>query len=114
MFDINKDMTKKIVEFPKHKIKRDRLEANRSSLSAHLARQDRFVEELTKMYSDRIISKLDYHGFDVDTDQFVEDYSLMCESLKSCLLRSLGRPHPLQKVQHKLLEMLEEEESKEL
>lgn len=107
-------MPKKILPFPKDKIKRDRLEVNRKSMSVHLAKQDRFVEELTTMYTDRIISKLDYHGFDVDTEQFLEDYSLMCESLKSCLLRSLGRPHPLQKVQHKLIEMLEEEEKREL
>jgi len=107
-------MSKKILQFPKDKITRDISDINRKSMSVHLARQDRFVEELTTMYTDRIISKLDYHGFDVDTEQFLEDYSLMCETLKSCLLRSLGRPHPLQNVQHKLQEMLKEEENKEL
>lgn len=112
---INTNMVKdkaKILPFPASRMVKGRydmiFERNRTSMSVRLARQDKFVESLVELYSSRIISKLDYHGFDIDSEDFLRDYSLVSEALVSCLMRSLGREHPLQKIQHKLEEIIRE------
>ena len=102
----------KVLQFPASRMVEGRYdmihERNKTSMSVRLARQDKFVESLVDLYSSRIVGKLEYHGFDVDTEDFIRDYSLVSEALVSCLMRSLGREHPLQKIQHKLEEIIDE------
>lgn len=102
-----------IIPFPSDRMVEGRYEMikelNRTSMSVRLAKQDKFVEGLVDLYSSRIVSKLEYHGFDIDSEEFIRDYSLVSEALASCLMRSLGREHPLQKIQHKLEEMIGED-----
>ena len=112
---INMSMAKekaKVLQFPVSRMVEGRYdmiyELNKTSMSVRLARQDKFIESLVDLYSSRIVSKLDYHGFDVDSEDFLRDYSLVSEALVSCLMRSLGREHPLQKIQHKLEEIIRE------
>ncbi len=117
VYSLNRSMARAIViNFPRDRVVEGRYdlinELNRTSMSVRLAKQDQFIEGLVELYSSRIMSKLEYHGFDVDSDEFIRDYCLVSEALSSCLMRTLGRSHPLHKMQEKLEQVLRDEEDK--
>ena len=61
-----------VINFPRDRVVEGRYdlinELNKTSMSVRLAKQDQFIEGLVELYSSRIMSKLEYHGFDVDSD----------------------------------------------
>lgn len=75
------------------------------------AEKHRFIERQVERYGSSILRSLHSQGFDIDDEIFLEDYIFVMESFKSCLLRSVDLEHPLQKIQHKLNELLEEDNS---
>ena len=112
---INMNMAKekaKVLQFPASRMVEGRYdmihERNKTSMSVRLARQDKFIESLVDLYSSRIIGKLEYHGFDVDTEDFIREYSKDSPPLLSCLQPSHGREHPRQTIQNKREEIIKE------
>ena len=96
-----------IIQFPVEKITRDR---TAEAKLAHVANvKYHYVERQVERYGEKILDNLHKQGFDVDSSEFLEDYVLVMETFKSCLLRNLGLEHPLQKVQHILQEMILED-----
>ena len=93
-----------IIQFPTEKIIRDRTAEAELAHAANV--KYHYVERQVERYGEKIIHSLHKQGFDVDSAEFLEDYVLVMEAFKSCLLRNLGLEHPLQKVQHILQEMI--------
>jgi len=108
MFDINNAMSN-VIQFPVQRT----VEKAAAEKKAEMLYQKKclYAEKQTQHYGEKILYSLHKQGFDVDSEEFLEDFIFVMESFKSCLLRNLGVAHPLQKIQHKLHEMLEENDS---
>ena len=102
-----------IIKFPIEKIEHQRTIDAKMALEVQLqeAEKHRFIERQVERYGTSILKNLHKQGFDIDDEIFLEDYIFVMESFKSCLLRSVDLEHPLQKIQHKLNELLEEDNS---
>lgn len=96
-----------IIQFPVERIIRERTAEAELAYVANT--KYHFVEKQVDRYGSKIIDSLHKQGFDVDSPEFLEDYVLLMEVFKSCLLRNLGLEHPLQKIQHILQEMILED-----
>lgn len=102
-----------IIPFPVQELKRSQIEKLAKQVSEEdlLAKKKGYVEKQCEWYSHKLLVSLHKQGFDVDDEQFLEDFVFVMESFKSCLSRNLGIEHPLQQIQHKLHELLEENDS---
>ena len=102
-----------IIKFPIEKIDHQRTIDAKMALEVQLqeAEKHRFIERQVERYGTGILKNLHKQGFDIDDESFLEDYIFVMESFKSCLLRCVDLEHPLQKIQHKLHELLEEDNS---
>lgn len=68
------------------------------------------IDELVDHYARELITKISYHGFELN-DAFFRDYGLAHEALKSTLLRNVGKYHPLQEYVDTIEEMKQSEMS---
>lgn len=102
-----------VIKFPIEKVEHRKTADARIALEIQHqeAEKHRFIERQVERYGSSILRSLHSQGFDIDDEIFLEDYIFVMESFKSCLLRSVDLEHPLQKIQHKLNELLEEDNS---
>ena len=85
----------KIIQFPKEKMKTP--PQSKKELDAELLNNKvAYVDDVANHYSSSVFNKLAMHGFNVDDEDFINDYAYTIESLKSCLLRNVGVTHPIQ------------------
>jgi len=110
MTTINSSMTN-IVQFPSSRVSKTQ-PANTNDAAVDTKRikanKSIFVDRLTDHYGLQLINKLAMHGFDIDSDEFMHDYIFAMEVLRACLLRNVGISHPLQELNEKAAQFLEE------
>jgi len=54
-----------------------------------------YVDEIVEHYSMQVVNRLGMHGFDIFSEEFLNDYSYTTEILRATLYRSLKLDHPL-------------------
>ena len=86
-------MTKKVIEFPKHKVVRDVpgnvMEERQRRADQKMA--DSIVEELTSI----IITELDNYNVNIEDESFTKDLVLTVDALRATVYRQFGFEHHL-------------------
>lgn len=98
--DINKDMTN-IINFPLDRI------AGPSLWSLSEFERHEIAEEYIDIYTEVLMENLHAQGFDLDSENLINDITISMEILKSGILRELDLKHPLQDIQEKLYSLIE-------
>jgi hypothetical protein len=98
----------KIVDFPKEKIVRDISSINEKALIRNeKAKKVALIQEIVDECCQNIINDLAAAGCNVDNEDFYRDFVHVSQSLESCLLRSAGISHPMQKIYDAILTQME-------
>lgn len=98
--DINKDMTN-IINFPLDRV------TGPSLWSLSESERHGIAEEYIDIYTEVLMENLHSQGFDLDSENLINDITISMEILKSGILRELDLKHPLQDIQEKLYSLIE-------
>lgn len=94
-------MTDNIIEFPKDRIVGDKLNLPKTEedlVKSITLNRMMLVDEVVNSMLNSMGSKLFFHGFPIDQEEFFKDYVLVGEMLRAVLYDSVGVEHPLQEV----------------
>ena len=94
-------MSDNIIEFPKDRIVGDKLNLPRTEedlVKSITLNRMMLVDEVVNSMFNKMGSKLFFHGFPIDQEEFFKDYVLVGEMLRAVLYDSVGVEHPLQEV----------------
>mgnify|MGYP001425215168 FL=1 len=94
-------MSDNIIEFPKDRIVGDKLNLPRTEedlVKSITLNRMMLVDEVVNSMFNSMGSKLFFHGFPIDQEEFFKDYVLVGEMLRAVLYDSVGVEHPLQEV----------------
>lgn len=112
--DINKGMDN-VIPFPK--VKRDNTppQSDEELRLQVLRNKKKYVNNIVEHYTNQLAMKFVQHGFNLEEEEFLKDFSFSVETIRSGLYRSLGIDHPFQQLMDEAIETLErvEEESME-
>lgn len=112
--DINKGMDN-VIPFPK--VKRDNAppQSDEELRLQVLRNKKKYVNNIVEHYTNQLAMKFVQHGFNLEEEEFLKDFSFSVETIRSGLYRSLGIDHPFQQLMDEAIETLErvEEESME-
>lgn len=104
--DINKGMDN-VIPFPKTKRVNTPPQSDEEMRAQVLRNKKKYVNNLVEHYTNQLAMKFVQHGFSVDDEEFLRDFSFSVESIRSSLYRSLGIGHPFQDIMDDTIEMLE-------
>jgi hypothetical protein len=107
-----KDKVNSVIAFPVDKIVRTHV-----NLENLTERKIEFVDFVIGRNMTAVYNQLAFEGFNVESEDFLKDFSYTVEVLKSGLYRSLDMEHPIQKFVDDTVEMfnpLEEDDEEEL
>lgn len=112
--DINKGMDN-VIPFPK--VKRDNTppQSDEELRLQVLRNKKKYVNNIVEHYTNQLAMKFVQHGFNLEEEEFLKDFSFSVETIRSGLYRSLGIDHPFQQLMDEAIETLErvEEDSME-
>ena len=94
-------MSDNIIEFPKDRIVGDKLNLPKTEedlVKSITLNRMMLVDEVVNSMFNSMGSKLFFHGFPIDQEEFFKDYVLVGEMLRAVLYDSVGVEHPLQEV----------------
>ena len=94
-------MSDNIIEFPKDRIVGDKLNLPKTEedlVKSITLNRMMLVDEVVNTLLNSMGSKLFFHGFPIDQEEFFKDYVLVGEMLRAVLYDSVGVEHPLQEV----------------
>ena len=94
-------MSDNIIEFPKDRIVGDKLNLPKTEedlVKSITLNRMMLVDEVVNSMFNSMGSKLFFHGFPIDQEEFFKDYVLVGEMLRAVLYDSVGVEHPLQGV----------------
>ena len=94
-------MSDNIIEFPKDRIVGDKLSLPKTEedlVKSITLNRMMLVDEVVNSMFNNMGSKLFFHGFPIDQEEFFKDYVLVGEMLRAVLYDSVGVEHPLQEV----------------
>ena len=94
-------MSDNIIEFPKDRSVGDKLNLPRTEedlVKSITLNRMMLVDEVVNSMFNNMGSKLFFHGFPIDQEEFFKDYVLVGEMLRAVLYDSVGVEHPLQEV----------------
>ena len=94
-------MSDNIIEFPKDRIVGDKLNLPKTEedlVKSITLNRMMLVDEVVNSMFNKMGSKLFFHGFPIDQEEFFKDYVLVGEMLRAVLYDSVGVEHPLQEV----------------
>ena len=94
-------MSDNIIEFPKDRIVGDKLNLPRTEedlVKSITLNRMMLVDEVVNSMFNSMGSKLFFHGFPIDQEEFFKDYVLVGEMLRAVLYDSVGVENPLQEV----------------
>lgn len=94
-----------ILSFPKIGIPRP---SNGEELGQYFDNNKKeYIDHITRHYATQLLNKLAMHGFDVQTETFINNFSFTIETLRSALYRSLDLNHPFQDSIDTMIDALE-------
>ena len=109
--DINRDMDNNVIPFPK--VKRDDAppQSNEELREQVLLNKKKYVNNIVEHYTNQLAMKFVQHGFNLQDENFLRDFSFSVESIRSGLYRTLGINHPFQELMDEAIDTLEQLES---
>ena len=82
-----------VIQFPLEKRKPDKPPSE--DMGREMSERKReFVDKLIDDWGSQIYRKIQLHGFPVESQDFIAQYSYVLESLRSCLYWSVEEDHP--------------------
>jgi len=103
-----------VIPFPKVK-HQDAPPQNDDEMREQILRnKKRYVNQIVEHYTNQLAMKFAQHGFDLQDEDFLKDFSFSVESIRSGLYRILGINHPFQELMDDTIEMLESLEQESL
>lgn len=102
-----------IIPFPKAKRVNTPPQSDEEMRAQVLRNKKKYVNNLVEHYTNQLAMKFVQHGFSVEDEEFLRDFSFSVESIRSSLYRSLGIGHPFQDIMDDTIEMLEGLEQEE-
>lgn len=82
-----------ILEFPKHKIVRDRVPESEEVIKFQAKKKRRFADTLVEDLSEEILYMLSDIGINTEKEDFTKDFHFFVNSLSSMVYRSLEIEH---------------------
>ena len=97
-----------VIDFPKDKIVRDISSVNKkAAVDNKKMNKVALIQGIVDQCCQNIIDDLVDAGCDVDNEDFYRDFAHVSQALESCLLRSAGITHPMQKIYDAILNHME-------
>ena len=62
-----------------------------------LHRKTNYINDIVDFYGTELLTRISMDGFEMDEDAFAKDFAFTLEGMRSCLYRTAGIHHPLQK-----------------
>ena len=94
-----------VIDFPKDKIVRDISSVNKkAAVDNKKMNKVALIQEIVDQCCHNIIDDLADVGCDVDNEEFYRDFVHVSQALESCLLRSAGLSHPMQKIYDSIMD----------
>lgn len=84
-----------ILEFPKHKIVRERLPDIEEINKLKEKGLQKFADAVTSEIVDNILEHLDNYGIDIEDNTFIKDFYFTTMILSASIYRSLNVDHPM-------------------
>lgn len=100
-----------IYHFPRKHITTDVDELIRKNQEAHeeiRAIEASQVDEVVMICQHELLTYFELQGIPTDSDEFIEHFSFAMESIRSCLMFTVGLKHPLQQVKPNLQKLLDD------
>jgi hypothetical protein len=85
----------KVVQFPKHKIVREAPVDIEALTKAKEKGIQNFADSVTNDIIGYVIGDLENYGIDVESEQFIKDFSLTADSLRATVYRTFELQHNL-------------------
>lgn len=104
--DINKGMDN-VIPFPKVKRQGAPPQSDEELREQIVRNKKKYVNNIVEHYTNQLAMKFVQHGFSVDDEEFLRDFSFSVESIRSGLYRSLGIGHPFQDLMDETIDTLE-------
>ena len=108
--DINRDMDN-VIPFPKAKREDAPPQSDEQLQDQVLRNKKKYVNNIVDHYTNQLAMKFVQHGFNLQDEDFLKDFSFSVESIRSGLYRTLGITHPFQELMDEAIETLEQFEN---
>ena len=100
-------MSDNIIPFPKTKSKDAPPQSNEEMREQVIRNKKKYVNNIVDHYTNQLAVKFMQHGFNLQDEEFLRDFSFSVESIRSGLYRTLGINHPFQDLMDEAIETLE-------
>ena len=96
-----------VIPFPKAK-RDDTPPQSDDEMREHILRnKKKYVNQIVDHYTNQLAMKFVQHGFNLQEENFLRDFSFSVESIRSGLYRTLGITHPFQELMDETIDTLE-------
>lgn len=100
-----------ILQFPKHKIIRERLPDIEEINKLKEKGLQKFADFISSEISDNMLEHLSSYGIDIETDAFIKDFYFATMILNAAIYRSVDLDHPMHEYINNNIQMTEKNDS---
>ena len=111
--DINKGMDN-VIPFPKAKREGSPPQSDEEMRLQVIRNKKKYVNNIVEHYTNQLAMKFVQHGFNLEDEEFLKDFSFSVETIRSGLYRTLGIGHPFQQLMDEAIETLESVEQEHI
>ena len=111
--DINKGMDN-VIPFPKAKREGAPPQSDEEMRLQVIRNKKKYVNNIVDHYTNQLAMKFVQHGFNLEDEEFLKDFSFSVETIRSGLYRTLGIGHPFQQLMDEAIETLESVEQEHI